>query len=162
MIVRQRGYLGFEQDGLVECSCVGNDESNNFRRDRGMGRNVCMFHAVHTCTHKCTHAHMHKPAHTHTREPSSTKQLMCQPSRVQSVYTLWSSWLKIIGLHIAVVTQCLLCSLPNVCRLQRQLFSLKLVMRNQLHASHDQGCWSRHQGFGTPKKCQFGMKVDKK
>ena len=34
-----------------------------------MGRNVCMFHAVHTCTHKCTHAHMHKPAHTHTREP---------------------------------------------------------------------------------------------
>ena len=66
VIVRQRGYLGFEQDGLVECSCVGNDESNNFRRDRGMGRNVCMFHAVHTCTPKCTHAHMHKPAHTHT------------------------------------------------------------------------------------------------
>ena len=108
--------------------------------------------------HTCTNLH----THTHTREPSSTKQLMCQPSRVQSVYTLWSSWLKIIGLHIAVVTQCLLCSLPNVCRLQRQLFSLKLVMRNQLHASHDQGCWSRHQGFGTPKKCQFGMKVDKK
>ena len=39
-------FIGFEQDCLVECSSVGNDESKNFRRDRGMGRNVCMFHAA--------------------------------------------------------------------------------------------------------------------